>query len=563
MKEMSISRHRARDLVASYDRSLERQIVGRGSSLACRDDELWKQVEGLLRDGDAQETHCLGLDPLSVMEESLTAAAAAASTTAAGAGRVKARGGLQGLAKAFEVLEQAALNLYLGPWRDEYKVVKMYSGMFTHHIKPVLSMPQIEKLFGLLGYQLSSSRHEQLCLQLPRVSPSSLDDLLYLSCAFFLARCECCLLLTALGKHLGEVQWELSLVRERQRGSSLQVALDNTKKALGVNKPLMEPFDGEGEVDLYTDEHVNGGQREVVVDESPRSLTWINQSSASPPAGKSHSNGMTSLSSSSTSLSTREDVCISTYNCQLTKTSALESDTARSSSASMRQSRRPCEELRFDKGDSQSRSLQTEATELCEREAEANHLCSCLQTPRLCLNFCTECNISHDIACALIQPCLNKRHRTVFTNNATEEMKELRAESPQCGSLRVSDMSTSPTLISSSAAMSSLALRDEPKSIVTSRHPITYHECCDLAKLDPQVLCHSCGVFHSGSCREIDFCQSHHNIKPLGVCTCGRACSRKPLVLCRYCGNEYCSDCWYRSPVVCACGQTFDQSSSV
>lgn len=102
-------------------------------------------------------------------------------------------------------------------------VSQMYSGMFTHYIKPVLSMAQIEKLFSLLGYQPSSSRHEQLHLQSPRVSCGSLDDLLRLSCAFFLARCECRLLLTALGKHVGDAQWELNVVRERQRGNRLQV----------------------------------------------------------------------------------------------------------------------------------------------------------------------------------------------------------------------------------------------------------------------------------------------------------------------------------------------------
>ncbi|XP_031141238.1 spermatogenesis-associated protein 2-like protein [Sander lucioperca] len=554
---MSISRHRARDLLATYDHSLEQQIVGRGSNLACRDEELWKQVEGLLKDGDAQETHCLGLDPLSVMEESLTAAA---SATAASAGRVKARGGLQGLAKAFEVLEQAALNLYVGPWRDEYKVVKMYSGMFTHYIKPVLSMPQIEKLFGLLGYQPSSSRHEQLRLLSPRVSPASLDQLLGLSCAFFLARCECRLLQTALGKHSGEAQWELSVVRERQRGNSVQVALDNTKKTLDVNQPLMEPFDGE--VDLYTDEHVNGGQREAVGndDESPRSLTWVTPSSASPSAAKTHSNGVRSLSSSSSALSARDNICISTLNCQLAKTSPLESVITRSSSASGRQGRRSWEESRFDEADSHSRSLQGEAMGLCRSEAEADHLCSCLQSSPLCLYVCVECNALHNITCALFQTCYMAHCVRPYHDNTTEEMKEL---SPQDGSLRVSDMSASPSLTSSRAAMSSLSLCDDPKSILPSRHPISYHGCCDLAQLDPQVLCLSCGVFHSGSCREIDFCQNHHMIKLLGVCSCGRACFRKPLVLCRYCGNEYCRDCWYRNPVVCACGQTFDQSSSV
>lgn len=99
----------------------------------------------------------------------------------------------------------------------------MYSGTFTHYIKPVLSMPQIEKLFGLLGYQPSSSRHEQLFLQALRISPASLEDLLRMSCAFYLARCECRLLEMALGKHVGDAQWELSVVRERQRGNSLQV----------------------------------------------------------------------------------------------------------------------------------------------------------------------------------------------------------------------------------------------------------------------------------------------------------------------------------------------------
>lgn len=116
---MSSSRQRAMDLVDVYEHSLERQILGRGSSLACADEDLRRQVEELLTDGDAQEVHCLGLDTLRVMDESLKATAAVRSR------RVQVRGGLRGLAKAFEVLEQAALNLYLGPWRQEYKVIKV------------------------------------------------------------------------------------------------------------------------------------------------------------------------------------------------------------------------------------------------------------------------------------------------------------------------------------------------------------------------------------------------------------------------------------------------------
>ncbi|KAK5868041.1 hypothetical protein PBY51_012488 [Eleginops maclovinus] len=540
---MSLSRQRAGDLVSIYDQSLEQQIVGRGSSLACGDEDLWKQVEALLKDGEAQETHCLGVDPLRVMEESLTA-------TAGGAARLKAKAGLKGLAKAFEVLEQAALNLYLGHWRAEYKVIKMYSGMFTHYIKPVMSMPQIEELFGLLGYQ-HSSRQEQL--RLARVSAASVDHLLILSCAFFLARCECRLLLAALGRHAGEAQWELGVVRERQRGHCVQVALDNTQKNLDVN----QQFDGEGEIDLYTDEHNKGGRRETVVtgDESPRPLTWMTQSSAPTPTVKTYSNGLASLSSTSPSQSAREQVCVSTLNCQLSKTSPLESDTSRSSSAGGRQGPHP----RFDKLDSQSRSLQLDVSGYRHREAEADHSCICLQSAQLCLRVCTECNALHDSGCTMMDLCCKQKHQVEIPDNTT---KELRAPSPQGQSLRVSDMSASLTP-SSNAAMSSLALRDEHKSISQSLHRITYHDCCNLAKPDPQVLCLSCSVFHSGSCKGIKFCEMDHEIRPLGKCSCGRKCFRNPLVLCRYCGNEYCSDCWYRNPLTCGCGQTFDESSSV
>lgn len=339
---------------------------------------------------------------------------------------------------------------------------------------------------------------------------------------------------------------------------SLQVALDNTKKTLEVKQPHREPFDGEVDVDLYTDEHINAGKKEVVVndDGSPRSLAWVTPSGASPPAVKTHSNGVTSSSAS-----TRENICIShlSLNCQLTKTSPLELDTTRSSSASTRQSRRPNEEMRSDKTDLQPCSLQVEAMGMCSNEAETNHFCECFQPHDLQVRHCIECNTIHNVTCAWFQSCCEDGHNLLLP----EEMQELAGVSPQGASLRARPLSASPPLSNSSTAMSSLALCDDPKSMSPTRHPISYHECCNLNRLNPQLLCFTCRVFHSDPCRDIDTCQTKHSIKELGLCSCGRACSRKPLVLCRYCGNEYCSPCWYRNPVVCTCGQTFDQSSSV
>lgn len=108
--EMTVPGKKARDLVELYRVSLEHRIEQGDWNLVCRDEELIKKVEGLLMGDCAQDTHSLGLDPLSVMEDSLQ--------TAQGVG-------LKGLARAFEVLELASLNLYLCPWRKEYRVVKV------------------------------------------------------------------------------------------------------------------------------------------------------------------------------------------------------------------------------------------------------------------------------------------------------------------------------------------------------------------------------------------------------------------------------------------------------
>ncbi|XP_019720837.1 spermatogenesis associated 2-like [Hippocampus comes] len=464
---MSTFHERMRHFVADYDDALEQQIVRRGSYLACSNEELWKQVEELLSNKNAQETHCLSLDPLKIMEESLKVEAALAKAPKASSGKqVKARRGLWGLAKAFEVLEQAALNLYLGPWREEYKVVKMYSGMFTHYIKPVLSLAQIEKLFGLLGYQ-RSTRREQLHLQLHTVSPLILDDLLCLSCAFYLARCECQLLLTALEAHGGDPRWELCMVRERLRGYVLQVALDNTKRIMGFKQPLMSESDEESDVDLYTDKQVNEGQRGMLVpnDDCSSSLSW------GPLPVKLYHNG--SLSSSSQAM--KEYVSVSTLSCQVTSKS--ESEPFRGSSARVSQPSNAGGKIT---ADSPPYGRQEDGVGMGKNEDESNHLCSSLQSPNLYLNQCIECNSAHNISSAVLQ------HYSQGGNSVLlpDDMKESAALSPPRQNVRPQALNLSLTLSSSAAAMSSLALCDNPKPLIPIYHPISYHDCCDLSHLD-------------------------------------------------------------------------------
>lgn len=302
--------------------------------------------------------------------------------------------------------------------------------------------------------------------------------------------------------------------------TSLQVAVENTKKMLEVGEALMEQPDGD--VDLYTDP-VNEGDPQMVVnkEESPCSFIWTTADNVSPTTVKTHSNGTTA------SFPPREPL------------------TGRNSADSKRPSWRSPGATRLGETNSEPQSLQVDPIEALKSEDGDHNLCRCVQNSDSC-SYCSECKALHDETCVVLKICRKNLHNV-------KQVKKM-----QSGGLR------SPTLTGSSAAVSSLPLSEDPASIIALPPAIAYHECCDLNNPDPQILCYKCRVFHLKSCNMAKSCLSLHRSTQLGKCSsCKKWCSRKPLVLCRYCGNEYCSGCWFRNPLACSCGQTFDQSTSV
>lgn len=221
-------------------------------------------------------------------------------------------------------------------------------------------------------------------------------------------------------------------------------------------------------------------------------------------------------------------------------------------SVCVKEGKLPCEESTFTKDDLQSRRQLAEGVGLFETAAGAD-ICSCVQSPDIALKLCIECNALHNVSCTSLKECVVQSHCILspdLTNTMIEEMMPIFSPGG-------SREDASPPLAGCSTAASPLVICDDSSQLPK---PFPYHHCCDLTQLDPKVLCLTCGVFHSGSCREKDLCQKNHKFKPLGVCSCGSTCTRKPLVLCRYCGSEYCLQCWFRNPLTCSCGQTFDQS---
>ncbi|XP_067392864.1 spermatogenesis-associated protein 2-like protein [Emydura macquarii macquarii] len=92
---------------------------------------------------------------------------------------------LRGLAGAFEVLERAAVNLHLLPWRKEFGTIKTFSGVYVHSLQAALSDPDIAKSFRSMGYVQRDDHH----FVLSRLPPEA--ELVQAACGFFAARVEC------------------------------------------------------------------------------------------------------------------------------------------------------------------------------------------------------------------------------------------------------------------------------------------------------------------------------------------------------------------------------------
>ncbi|XP_074864933.1 spermatogenesis-associated protein 2-like protein [Carettochelys insculpta] len=129
---------------------------------------------------------------------------------------------LRGLARAFEVLELAAVNLHLFPWRKEFNMIKTFSGVYVHSLQAVLSDTDIANCFHRMGYFKRDDHH------LIMSHPPSGAELVQAACSFFAARVEC--------EILGEILWKLGPCRvspedllQVRRGTR---ALDDCVKSL-------------------------------------------------------------------------------------------------------------------------------------------------------------------------------------------------------------------------------------------------------------------------------------------------------------------------------------------
>ncbi|NWT71423.1 SPA2L protein, partial [Prunella himalayana] len=92
---------------------------------------------------------------------------------------------LRGLASAFRLLELAAVNLYLFPWRREFGTIPTFSGAYVHLLRPALPEADLVRSLARLGYEWQD-RHR---LAVGRLPPG--PALIAAAAGFLACRLEC------------------------------------------------------------------------------------------------------------------------------------------------------------------------------------------------------------------------------------------------------------------------------------------------------------------------------------------------------------------------------------
>ncbi|NXY04309.1 SPA2L protein, partial [Pteruthius melanotis] len=117
---------------------------------------------------------------------------------------------LQGLAGAFRLLELAAVNLYLFPWRREFGTIQTFSGAYVHLLRPALPEADLVRSLGRLGYE----RQDRHRLAVARLPPG--PALIAAAVGFLACRLEC----EILAELAPRLQWPRAeeLLEARHRG---------------------------------------------------------------------------------------------------------------------------------------------------------------------------------------------------------------------------------------------------------------------------------------------------------------------------------------------------------
>ncbi|XP_078092597.1 spermatogenesis-associated protein 2 [Mustelus asterias] len=119
---------------------------------------------------------------------------------------------LSALLTAFGILETFCTNLFLYPWKKEFKTIKTFTGHFVYYIKSALCEDDIWNILYHIGYQ-----HEKEAFELKNKVNANRVKLM--SFELFLAGIECENLLEICSQIKGKGYSELNVIEERKNST--------------------------------------------------------------------------------------------------------------------------------------------------------------------------------------------------------------------------------------------------------------------------------------------------------------------------------------------------------
>ncbi|XP_017517736.1 spermatogenesis-associated protein 2-like protein isoform X1 [Manis javanica] len=178
-------------------------------------------------------------------------------------GRADLAPALRGLARAFELLELAAVHLYLLPWRKEFTTIKTFSGAYVHVLKAALSEDLLVQNFQKMGYVLRDNH------RLMVAAPPPACQLVQVALGCFALRLECEILgevLAQLGTSVLPAE-ELLQARRASADVASCVAWLQQRLAREEEPPPLPPRGSpamyHAQVDLYRDLQEDEGSEEA------------------------------------------------------------------------------------------------------------------------------------------------------------------------------------------------------------------------------------------------------------------------------------------------------------
>uniref|UniRef100_H3BDV2 Spermatosis associated 2 n=1 Tax=Latimeria chalumnae TaxID=7897 RepID=H3BDV2_LATCH len=117
---------------------------------------------------------------------------------------------LSALLNAFQTLETISVNLFLCPWKKEFKKIKTYTGPFVYYVKSTLCEEDISYILSYMGY----SQEQETVFELK--GPVNTSQVKMVSFDLFLAKLECELQLEIFSQVKDKGCSELNVLTERK-----------------------------------------------------------------------------------------------------------------------------------------------------------------------------------------------------------------------------------------------------------------------------------------------------------------------------------------------------------